>query len=291
MIRYGAHSIMFVETWSDASLGILDRVRELGTDIFEISVGDDMDFTPAEVRRRAEGLGLALTAGPGGVWPAECDLSSDSPEERALGLRWHSGIVDLAAEMGAFAYCGAAYGHPGTVKRRRPPEDEYPRTAEGLHHLADYAERRGVLLVLEPMSHFRTHMVNTPEQLMRLIELADHGNIKVNLDTYHMITEVRDYAAAFHTVRDRLIGLHACENDRGCPGGGLVPWAEVFAALRRIDFDGYLMLEAYNSSIGDFAYRRGMFHNVCPDPEDYIRRGHRFLREMWNRSAAPADPE
>ena len=126
---------------------------------------------------------------------------------------------------------------------------------------------------LEPMSHFRTHIANTPEQIMRLVALADHPNLGVLLDTYHMIPEVRDFGAAIRTVGDRLWGLHACENDRGVPGGGLVPWDHVFAALRDIAFDGFVLLEAYNSSLSDFAFRRGMFHDVCPDGEAFARAG------------------
>ncbi|HHX64611.1 MAG TPA: sugar phosphate isomerase/epimerase [Chloroflexi bacterium] len=132
--------------------------------------------------------------------------------------------------------------------------------------------------MLEPMSHFRTHLVNTPQQVRRLIDMADHPNLYALLDTYHMVTEVRDYASGIRAVGDRLWGLHACENDRGVPGGGLVPWDAVFAALREIGFAGHVLLEAYNSSIGDFAYRRGMFHDVCPDGEAFIRQGIAFMR-------------
>jgi D-psicose/D-tagatose/L-ribulose 3-epimerase len=74
-----------------------------------------------------------------------------------------------------------------------------------------------------------------------------------------------------------LCGIHACESDRGVPGGGLVSWDAVFAALRKADFDGYMILESYNSSIGDFAFLRGMFHNVCPDGEAFIRDGLAFV--------------
>ena len=193
------------------------------------------------------------------------------------GLAWHCQQIDLAGEMGAAAYTGALYGHPGTVKRRVPPADEYPRTAEGLHRLAEHAASRGVTLALEPMSHFRTHIANTPEQIMRLVTLADHPNLGVLLDTYHMIPEVRDFGLAIRTVGDRLWGLHACENDRGVPGGGLVPWDHVFAALRDIAFDGFVLLEAYNSSLSDFAFRRGMFHDVCPDGEAFARQGLAFM--------------
>ena len=277
-MKLGLHCYLFTERWSDDSLDILDMARDLGAECFEVVVGDDIEFTPQRTRRRAETLGLTLTVGPGGLWPAECDLSADEPADRAKGLAWHCRQLDLAAELGAAAYTGALYGHPGTVKRRVPPPDEYPRTAEGLRRLAEHAASRGVTLAVEPMSHFRTHIANTPEQIMQLVALADHPNLGVLLDTYHLITEVRDFGAAIRTVGSRLWGLHACENDRGAPGGGLAPWDQVFTALRDIAFNGYVLLEAYNSTLGDFAFRRGMFHDVCPDGEEFARTGLAFVR-------------
>jgi D-psicose/D-tagatose/L-ribulose 3-epimerase len=275
---YGVHAYLFTEHWSDESLPILDLARDLGADCVEIPLGDDIYFTPELTRRRAEALGIELFVGPGGLWPIECDLSADAPADRARGLAWHKVIVDRTAEMGATAYTGALYGHPGTVQRRLPPPDEYPRTAEGLARLADYASGQGIKIVLEPMSHFRTHIANTPEQIMHLIGLAGHPNLRVLLDTYHLVTEVRDYGAAIRTVSDRLWGIHACENDRGLPGGGLVPWDAVFRTLREIGFDGRMLLETYASSLGDFAYRRGMFHDVCPDGVVFAREGLRFIK-------------
>jgi D-psicose/D-tagatose/L-ribulose 3-epimerase len=274
----GFHAYLFTDRWSDRCLDILDTAAELGAGAVEIPVGDDVTFTPNLTRRRAETLGLRIYLGPGGLWPLECDLSADDPEERAAGLAWHKRQVDLAAEVGGIGYAGALYGHPGAIKRRVPPPGEYERTAEGLHALADYGARNGVAIVLEPMSHFRTHLVNTPEQVMRLIGLAEHTNLHVIFDTYHMVTEVRDYGRALRTLGERLWGLHACENDRGAPGGGLVPWETVFRTLGEIGFDGYMVLETYNSSIGDFAFQRGMFHNVCPDGAAFARQSFGFLR-------------
>ena len=274
----GVHTYLFTDRWADERLDILDTAVMLGAGAVEIPVGDDVHFTPSLTRRRAEELGLRTYLGPGGLWPSACDLSSDDPEERAAGLVWHKRQVDLANEMGAVAYTGALYGHPGVVKRRVPPSDEYERTAEGLHKLAEHGSQRGVAIVLEPMSHFRTHMVNTPGQVMRMVGLSQHANLHVLFDTYHMVTEVRDYGRALRTVKDRLWGIHACENDRGAPGGGLVPWETVFTTLAQIGFDGYVVLETYNSSVGDFAHRRGMFHDVCPDGVAFARESFRFLK-------------
>lgn len=282
-MKYGAHSYIFTDRWADDRLPILDAARGLGLDLVEIAVGDDVRFSPGLTRRRAESLGLELAVSPGGLWPVECDLSADDPDHRARGLAWHERQVDLAAEMGAVAYAGALYGHPGVVLRRRPPADEQPRTAEGLHRLAEYGARRGVKIVLEPMSHFRSHVVNTPDQCLHLVAMADHPNLGVLFDTYHMLTEVRDYAAAVRLLGSRLWGVHACENDRGIPGGGLVPWEALFAGLRAAGFSGYMILEAYNSSIGDFAFERGMFHNVCPNAQVFVHEGLEFLRGLAGR--------
>lgn len=277
-MKFGAHIYLWTDRWSDDALWIFDRAASLGLSCVEIACGDDVVFTPAKTRQRAEELGLDVVISPGALWPMECDISHDDPECRALGLAWHSRCIELAAESGAVAYAGAIYGHPGRVCRRVPPPDELSRTAANLHILADRAAAAGIRLVLEPMSHFRTHLVNTPSQAMRLIELAGHANPMVLLDTYHLVTEVRDYAQAVRTAAPRLWGIHACENDRGVPGGGLVPWTSMLGALRETGFDGYIMLESYNSSLAEFAAARGMFHGVCPDGDEFVRRGLEFLR-------------
>ncbi len=88
-VTLGVHSYLFTEFWSDRALDILDTACRLGAQFMEIGVGDDVRFTPRLTRQRAEALELALCLGPGSTWPLACDLSSDLPEERALGLAWH----------------------------------------------------------------------------------------------------------------------------------------------------------------------------------------------------------
>lgn len=276
---YGAHQFLWKNHWTDGDVGILEAARSLGCACFEISLGDDVSFDRLRTGRHAKALGIELTVGPGNVWPAECNLSADDPQHRQLGLAWHRKTVEQAAELGAVAYCGALYSHPGHVLRRRPPPDEMTRAAEGLHRLAEHAAGLGVRIVIEPMSRFRIHLVNTAAQAMALARRADHPNLLVNLDTYHMITEERDYGAAIRRALPLLWGVHACENDRGVPGGGLVPWPAVFAALREAAGPVRLMLETYNTA-GDRGYSRGIFQDLCPEPESFVRAGLAFLKQL-----------
>jgi D-psicose/D-tagatose/L-ribulose 3-epimerase len=285
-MNFGAHIFLWTDRWTNASLPLLDRARSLGLDVLELANGDDVEFDPAVIRQRAEAVGLILTLSPGGIWPMEADISHPDPAARQKGLDWHRRWIELASEAGMVAYCGALYAHPGRVARRAPDPDEQRWAAENLHTLAKIGAACGVEIVIEPMSHFRTHLVNTPEQAMRLLEAADHPNLSVLFDTYHAVTEVRDYAAALRTLAPRLWGLHACESDRGVPagkstpGGGLVPWGQVFSTLSETGFDGSILFESYNSTLddGNFAYTRGMFHNVCPDGDEFVRTGLIFLK-------------
>ena len=64
------------------------------------------------------------------------------------------------------------------------------------------------------------------------------------------------------------------------PGGGLVPWADDFAALAGVNGCIRLMLETYNTGSGDFGFSRGIFQNLCPDPEAFIRQGLGFLQQQ-----------
>ena len=71
-----------------------------------------------------------------------CDISLEDRADRQRGEAWHQRALDLAAEMGAVAYAGAMYGHPGHIVRRRPADDDYRRIAAHVHALAEHGAQR-----------------------------------------------------------------------------------------------------------------------------------------------------
>lgn len=278
-MKYGAHIFLWIERWSSAELSLFDRAKKLGLDVVEIAVGDDVKFDAAAILRTSQNAGMEVVLSPGGNWPMTADISHSDPANRSFGIAWHKHWIEQSAKAGAIAYSGAIYAHPGRIERGPESADELKWAAEKLHKLANFATPHGVKLVIEPMSHFRTSLINTTEQAFQLIEMADHPNLQVLFDTYHMVTEIRDYAAAIRMLSPHLWGIHACENDRGVPGGGIVPWADIFQATKEVNFDGYILMESYNSSIPGFARSRGMFHNVCPDGDAFVKTGLEFLKK------------
>ena len=278
-MKFGAHIYIFIERWSDDALHVIDTAKELGLDCLEIALGDDVKFDPKKTKKQAEKTGLELVMSPGGVWPDGYDISSPVKAEREKGFEWHRDNMYRAAESGASAYTGALYGKPGVLEKRRPHEDEYERISEGLHGLAELGVKLGMKVVLEPMSRFRTHLVNKPSQVLELISRADHDNLYALLDTYHMTPEIRDFGSEIVRTGEKLWGLHACENDRGVPGGGIVPWDDVFSSLKHIKFDGYVIMESYNTSIPGLAQGHMVFGDVCPDGKEFVTEGLSFLKD------------
>jgi hypothetical protein len=104
----GIHIYLFTDRWSDDRLEVLDTAASLGAGAVEIAVGDDVHFTPRLTRRRAEQLGLRTYVGPGGLWPLECDLSSDDPAERAAYARVFGdrlAALPISTVKGALGHC------------------------------------------------------------------------------------------------------------------------------------------------------------------------------------------
>ncbi len=283
-IFFGAHAFLWIERWTSNALYLYTHAKELGLNCLEIPVGDDIFFDSKVIFNESKRTDIQTIISPGAEWPMQADISHPEKSFRDYGIQWHKDWINKGAEAGAKAYTGALYAHPGRIEKQAPDADEWKYAADNLHQIADFAEQYGMAIVIEPMSHFRTHLINTPKQAMNLIQDANHQNLSVLFDTYHMVTEIRNFKNAIELMSEKLWGVHACENDRGVPGGGLVPWGDVCNALNGASFSGYMILETYNSSIsnGDFAYSRGMFHHVCDDGDAFVKRGIHFLKEKLN---------
>jgi len=282
-MKYGAHVFLWQDCFDDGDLEqILDAVVRLELSFLEVPIGDDIQFDAERLGRQVAARGLELVLSPGGEWPMACDISLEDPRQRLAGIDWHRRSIDLTAKCAGKIYAGALYGHPGRVERGQASHDEQVRVADGLRELAIYAKQRGILLVLEPMSHFRTHLANTPRQINDLIRLAGEENLASLLDTYHLTTEVTDLAAAFDEMLPSLWGIHACENNRGAPGTGMLPWKRLVDRMSQQQWPGYIGFESYNSTWrdGEFARERGMFHHVCPDAETFIRQAKAFIESL-----------
>jgi D-psicose/D-tagatose/L-ribulose 3-epimerase len=67
--------------------------------------------------------------------------------------------------------------------------------------------------------------------------------------------------------------FHVSENDRGVPGSGQVRFGEAFGALREVDYDGWITIEAFGSALPDLAAATRVWRPLLESESDVYTEG------------------
>jgi sugar phosphate isomerase/epimerase len=189
----------------------------------------------------------------GVVMPSVCVITDhfvgdfDADRRRDAIENMKALLTTIAAVGGEGAITPASFG---MFSRGLPPFDP-PRTRdqdrevliEGLGELAEHAQAEGVYVYLEPLNRYEDHMLNRLEQAVELAAAVGSDHVKVMGDLFHMGIEEDDSAAAIRSAGAALRHVHLADSQRAHPGSGQLDYAPIVAALRDIDFDGYLAME------------------------------------------------
>jgi D-psicose/D-tagatose/L-ribulose 3-epimerase len=280
---FGVHSLLFRETFLDSDLPLLDKCKAMGFEAVEIIPFDPVHFPARRARKAAEDLGLTLNLGYG--MPAEYNVISPDPVVRARGLEFSKHLVDLAVEAGAHVFGGMIYCGWGYLTGRMRTAEEWKWGVENYRIVAQHAMQAnpGLVLGIEPVNRFESHFINTAADAVQFIRDIGMPNVKVHLDTFHMIREEDDIAQAVLATGQNLGYVHACENQRGIPGRGLVPWLEFFEALHTVGYDGCVTIESFNPDIESVAKLCCIWRKLADSPEQLAMEGLAFLKSVRQR--------
>jgi D-psicose/D-tagatose/L-ribulose 3-epimerase len=287
---FGIHSLLFRETFVDDDLPLLDACRRLGFDAVEIIPFDPEHFPAQKVKRAAADLGLTINTGYG--MPEQYNIISPDPAIRKAGIEFSKRLIDLSNEAGARVFGGMIYCGWGYLTGRMRTEDEWKWGVEGYREIAGYArDTSDLILGIEPVNRFESHFINIAADAVRFIRDVGLPNVKVHLDTFHMIREEDDFTGAVLTANGDLGYVHACENQRGIPGSGLVPWVQFFKALKRVGYDGCVTIESFDPNMESIAKLCCIWRKLADSPEQLATEGLRFLKGVYqdvylDRSAA-----
>jgi D-psicose/D-tagatose/L-ribulose 3-epimerase len=150
-----------------------------------------------------------------------------------------------------------------------------------LRELCAYAAEHGVVLCIEPLNRFETSFINLTSQGIELVDRVDHPACGLLLDTFHMNIEERSLGDAIRSAGPRLKHLHACENDRGAPGSGHVPWEEVATACRDVGYDGPVVIESFTAKVKSIARAAAIWRTLAVSQDELASQGLRHLRKIF----------
>ena len=180
-------------------------------------------------------------------------------------------------------YCGWGY-----LSGKMRTEEEWRWGVENYHEIAAYAQQTSNLVLgIEPVNRFESHFINTAHDALQFIREVGVPNVKVHLDTFHMIREEADFTGAVLETNGSLGYVHACENQRGIPGTGLVPWFPFFKALLEIGYDGCITIESFDPEMESIAKLCCIWRKLADSPEQLATEGLHFLKRVHQEVFTP----
>ena len=262
---------------SDDLFPIIDRLKNIGYHGVEFYLGSQDTAAYKRMGDYTRDLGLETTAVM--TMGRDDNPISDSVEIRQKALDKIKWGVDRAHELNAKIICGPFHSAHTVFVNRPPLDQEYALAGEVLNAAAEYAAQANIVFALEALNRFECYLCNTMEQLLKLVKAADHPNVRAMFDTHHSNIEEKSYASALDTIAPVLAHVHISENDRGTPGEGQVLWDNAFSSLAKINYQGWLTIEAFSRNDPDFANAIGVWREFS-DPWDIAEKGYNFIREM-----------
>ncbi|WGW12213.1 sugar phosphate isomerase/epimerase family protein [Saxibacter everestensis] len=276
--QLGISSFILASPFSDQDVDQFDYALKLGYDLFEVCIEDTNLVSSQALNSAAERTGLAISIC--GAFGPERDVSHEDFANRREGIGYLKHCVDVAAEVGSPHVAGPMYSATGKARLLSPAEraEQRAQAVDSLREAADYAGERGVRLAIEPLNRFETDLVNTVEQGLELCSLIDRENVGLMLDTFHMNIEEKAPGAAIRLAGDKVFHFQVSENDRGTPGSGNVAWADVFSALRDINYRGAIVVESFLPTVAEIARAVSLWRPVAGSMDELAREGLAFIQ-------------
>jgi D-psicose/D-tagatose/L-ribulose 3-epimerase len=253
-LKIGVNTMVWGVPFTQADLPLIEKVAAMGFQVIELLVADATPpFSIKDVRQRIKDAGLECTVSAS--LTAQQNICDEDPDVRRAGREYIKRVIATAAGLNARVLAGPLYTKIGRLKFLPPTvrAREWELSVGALKDIAKSAETAGVTIALEVLNRYESDFVNVAERGLQLVNDIDSPAVGLHLDTFHMTIEEKDMGRAICAAGKHLKHFHAGENDRGTPGTGQVRWEAVRNALREIDYNGYVVIEAFNPELPDLA--------------------------------------
>jgi D-psicose/D-tagatose/L-ribulose 3-epimerase len=281
MFKFGVDSLIWTEEFTEKDLPLINKAKDLGFDAIDINVSHPERFPTKAVAKRVKEVGVTPVTSIG--LPADSNPISPKAAVRRHAVETLKLMVDINNEIGSKILGGVLYSAWGYLSGKCRTDEEWAWSIEAMKEACKYAKSRDkdLVLAIEPVNRFETHFINIAEDAVRYCKEVGTGNIKVHLDSFHMIREETSYAKAVKTCGKEYLGyVHVCENNRGIPGTGQVPWKEFFAALKKTGYDGPLTIESFDPNFEELNRLCAIWRKFADTGEELAIKGLANLKKI-----------
>jgi sugar phosphate isomerase/epimerase len=234
------------------------HIRETGYEGIEIApftlAEDPATISPAARRNYRDiiaGEGLQFV-GLHWLMVAPKGLHVTTPEADLRERSWIHirNLIDLCADLGEGGVM--VFGSPlqrGTTGGSTRAEAT-TRFVEGMRSVAPHAESRGVSILIEALPANQTDVIGSLDEAVEIMGQVASPAVRTMFDTHNAVDETEPHASLIEKHFAHIRHVHVNETDGGHCGTGDYDFRPVLGALRKLNYSGWISLEAFDFSPG-----------------------------------------
>ncbi|MBE9583150.1 sugar phosphate isomerase/epimerase [Mucilaginibacter sp. JRF] len=280
-VTFGVSTWLWASPFNSDTIALFGKIKAMGYDVVEIPVEDTELIDTRLIKEALKEHDLeALICGAFGP---ERDLTNDDTAYHQKAFNYIEACLDICNQLDVPFFAGPMYSAVGKARLASPGQRkiEWDRAVNNLSQVCKMAEARGLKLGIEPLNRFESDMINTTDDVLRLINDIGHPAANIALDGFHMNIEEPDIEAAIVAAGDKLIHLQVSENYRGTPGSGQTNWAAYKAGLQQIGYEGIISIESFTPEVKELAGAVCIWKPLAASQDEFASKGLQFLKRFF----------
>ncbi|REG94513.1 sugar phosphate isomerase/epimerase family protein [Algoriphagus antarcticus] len=278
-VKFGVSTWLWTSPFSSETLSLLPKIKGFGYDVVEIPVEDPTLIDIKEVKQALSDNGLEAVIC--GAFGTSRDFTNEEASFHQTSFDYLDQCFEIAAGLGSRFVAGPMYSAVGKARlvSAEQKKIEWDRAVTNLRIVCQTARKFGLDIALETLNRFETDLINTCEELMRLISDINEPEAKVLLDGFHMNIEEPNPEAAIRRAGDKLIHFQVSENYRGTPGTGITPWDALKRGLEAVNYNGVVSIESFTPDVKELAGAVCIWKPLVPSQDGLAKEGLEFLKQ------------
>ncbi len=258
-------------------------LRAAGYDGIEIApftlAADPLDIDAAKRREYRSIMANEGVAFAGLHWllvtPKKIHVTTPDTALRTESWTYVRNLVDLCADLGGTDSDNGVMVF-GSPKQRSSTGGLTAAEAtrnfmDGMASIAPLAAERGVSLLMEALPKSQSDVVNTLADAAEVVRQIGSPAVHTMFDCHNAEDETTPHDVLIEQYFSEIRHVHVNEMDGRHPGTGDYDFVSIFRALDRLDYQGWISLEAFDFEIGG--------ERIASETIDYLRSKEALLRQ------------
>ena len=275
-MKYGINLLLWTDSMHDGLIPVVETLKDMGYDGVEMPLFEPNKDLYADWGKKLDAIGLERTAVT--IRSADANPISSDASVRKAAVDALKKTIDCCHAAGVKLLAGPTHSAIGEFSGSGPTADEIKWGAESMRQAAEYAASADVTIVVEYLNRFENYFLTSVAQTISFLGEVDHPNLRMMYDTFHANIEEKNLSDAIDAAMPWTRLVHISENDRSTPGQGHVAWNETFDAIKKTNWDGWMVVEAFGLALPAIVAATKIWRKMYSTEEQLARDALSFMK-------------